>query len=200
MRMLGLAGLLLVSAGQASAQEATPAPLPSDRICTVTTTVVRRGDAILSSNTTTRCEAGPTPSKAAEPGGESAGAGASPGGGGFHPPNPVAILGGVHPGDAVKSITSNRKLKPRDLWGNWTVEKGSRRVCRVSLWAKGVGEVRPFQTTGCEGLVTQATLWMMADDGVTLRDPKGVVIVELNGSADRLTGKTAAGESVALTR
>ena len=202
MRILGLAALLVVSAAPAFAQEASAAaPLPSDRICTVTTTVVRRGDVILSSRTNTECEAGPSQPRGSEKSGDvsQGGGGETRSGGGFHP-NPGAILEGLHPSNAVKAIVTDRELKARELWGDWTVEKGSRQVCRVTLWAKGAGEVRPFQTTGCAGPITQATIWMMGDNGITLRDPKGAVIVELTGRADYLTGVTAAGDAIRLTR
>ena len=163
--------LLAFAAGQAAAQPA-PQPTASEPpVCTTTTTVVRRGEVVLSTETRTRCDDGKD-GLALDPSG---------------------LLGSLLGGSAA--------LEMKDVRGDWRmVEAGSGRVCRFTLMSATSPLGRRVRAVDCRGPLVRAAGWKLEDDSVGLYQADGALLARLKGDKARLTGLARPGEAIELQR
>src|SRR4051812_19799082 len=122
---------------------AQPAAAADEPICTTVTTVVKKGEVVLSTNTTTRCER--QKGAAGLPG--AAEAAAEP----FR--EAEGVLGGLF-GPA--------ELKPRQVRGDWKVVQGAH-VCHLILMSEITPQGRKVRAVGCAAPVSGATAWKLED-------------------------------------
>ncbi len=175
-----VAAALALLAAQASAQ---PAPAPEarpDRLCTTTTTVVKRGDVVISTASSTRCEG--------EPGA----------GGGL---NAGAVL--AAPEGLFKSLSSGGGVtaSPKNVRGDWrTIEPGSPRVCHLFLTSQATEAGLRVRTTDCRGPLARAANWRFENDAAVLYAADGGVVAKLRGEREALRGQTNDGSQVSLQR
>ncbi len=173
MRMfLALAVALALPAAPAFAADAPPAP-----ICVTTTTVVRQGDVVLSTDTKTKCN--------------------KPGEGGGLDLN---IDGGAV-GGALGGLLSAPKFDVGAAGGDWqTVQRGSSGVCKLRLLRKPGAAGRGVLTYGCTGALASAKTWTLENDAAVLRKADGAKILRLTGDRVRLEGRLGDGTEVVLKR
>jgi hypothetical protein len=170
MRCLVLACLLTFAA--ASTAAAQPAPAPEPPVCTTVTTVVKKGDVVLSTSSKTTCEA---------PKGEG-------GHGGGVLKAPEAVL--AAPAVALGSVLGgSQEMKVRQVRGEWkTVLPGSSRVCHLMLLQETTDLGRGVRATDCAAPLSRAAAWKLEDNAVTLYGKDGALIVRLTGDPSRLSG------------
>jgi len=188
--------ILLMSLGAAWAAPALAADAPADGqaaaeppVCTTVTTVVRRGDVVLSSNATTRCE---------EP--------TRPGGGvSLHPgavlAAPEAVLSAPKAVFGSLSLGDGDELKLRNTAGDWRViydRTGD--ICHVTLSARTTSQGFLAREEGCRGELARAGTWIFRDGGTEILAGDGTLIVRLTGTRDQVTGSTTDGQLVTLQR
>jgi hypothetical protein len=173
MRVLVLSCSLALLAAPALAQPQAPAAPAEPPVCTTTTTVVKRGEVVLSTKTETRCEGEP--------------------GAGLHPEAVLGSLGSI--------FSSSPSLEAKEARGDWrVVEAGNRRICHVMLMSQAGALGRRVRTSDCIGPAGRAAAWKLEDNSVGLYGEDGALVVRLTGDRNRLAGATAGGEEVTLQR
>lgn len=203
MRLCLMIGAIVALAGGAQARiqpfghrPAEVGKAGDERVCTTTTTVVRRGDVVLSTSSATRCEdpgaaatlgASPSSAVAAEPPGS---AGTRPGkelGG----PGVVARLFGAVP----------LGLKPRDVLGVWTaIERGKKNACTVRMTREVSSDGFRVLAGGCQGVLGGVKAWRFDQTEAGLYGAGGALLARLTGDREHLTGASADGGMLSFTR
>jgi hypothetical protein len=176
---LALAALAL-SAGAAQAQPAqAPTPAPEPPTCTTTTVVVKRGDVVLSSSSTTHCD---------EPG--------------ARPASDVSAALKA-PGALLTSVLSSGPptMTFRKARGDWrVVEPGAARVCHMFLATQPTSGGYAARASGCGPFLSAARSWTFADGVVSLHDASGAVITRLTGYQDRMQSDEVEGRRLVFDR
>ncbi len=187
MRLVTLLSLSAVWAAPALAADA-PAPAAGQPpVCTTVTTVVKRGDVVLSTNSTTRCE------DAAHPGG------------GFNAGSLLAAPGAVlsAPASVLGSLGSGNgdQLTARNTAGDWrAVDRKSGDVCHMMLSVQTTSAGYVARPSACRGALAKAHAWTYRDGAAELLAADGGAIVRLTGTRDLLTGATDDGDVLTLQR
>ncbi len=189
-RPLVLATILAALAARAQADPADPGAAQSagERTCTTVTTVVKRGEVVLSSTSTTRCEGDPKP-------------GGGPRAGDILKA-PAAALGAV-PDQLLKSLgeSGGDRANPKNVRGDWRwVEPGSNGVCRIFLTSQATDAGLRVRTDGCHGPLKQAANWRFDEDAVVLYRTDGGIVVRLHGRRDALQGDAEDGSAISMDR
>jgi NaMN:DMB phosphoribosyltransferase len=166
-----LAGASTIAAPAALAQAPEAA---AEQICTTTTTVVKRGETLLSTKSETKCHR------------------EGEGGGIDIDLDPGGVLGGI--------FSSTPELENKDVRGDWrVVERGSIRVCKVTLMSEATNLGRRVRTQDCRGVASRVVAWKLEDLSVGLYGADGALVVRVTGDRMRLAG-AAGGEEVVLQR
>jgi hypothetical protein len=192
MRLVLLSVLLAGAAGPALAADApspAPAAAPEPPICTTVTTVVKRGDVVLSTNSTTKCEA------AEHPGG----------GISIHPGEVLAAPAKVFtaPAVAVDAIFQGHGdlLTQKNSAGDWrVVNSRTGDVCRLILSVRTTNAGFAARVEGCRGELAHAGAWTYRDGGTEVLGHDGKMIVRLTGTRDLVKGSTVEGDALTLQR
>ncbi|HEY5411049.1 MAG TPA: AprI/Inh family metalloprotease inhibitor [Caulobacteraceae bacterium] len=191
MRLALLFAVTALGSASAFAADAPPpdraaAPLP---VCTTVTTVVKRGDVVLSSNSTTKCE------DAAHPGG----------GINLHPGSmlagPEAVLAAPAAVFGSLSLGQGDELRLKNTAGDWRViydRTGD--ICHLTLSARTNQTGFLARSQGCKGALGRTGAWIFRDGATEILRADGGLIVRLVGTRDQITGSTADGEAVTLQR
>jgi hypothetical protein len=91
---------------------------------------------------------------------------------------------------------------PVNLAGRWLFAQQSRGQCRMTFGAAAPaateGTIAP--EGGCPGKFYMSRKWTAEAGSIVMRDHNGKPLAELSGQGTQLTGKTANGEPVTLTR
>jgi hypothetical protein len=165
----------------------------AEPVCTTVTTVVRRGDVVLSTTSSTHCEEergqAPGPTGAAAPGRPASGSGAVQTFGGS--PSMIAkMFGAQDPG-----------LKPRDVLGIWSaIERGQQDACRVQMMREPSANGFRVLTIGCKGALAHATAWKFDETQAALYDARGGLVAKVGGDRQHLSGLLVDGHAVNLIR
>ena len=165
MRCVAVCILLLVFASAASAQPAPAAPAEPP-VCTTVTTVVKKGDVVLSTSSRTTCD----------------------GARGEGLKAPEAVL--AAPAEALASVFGGSgELKPRQVRGEWrSLSPGADRVCHVVLMQETTDLGRKVRTTNCpRPPLNGAAAWKLEDNAVALYGKGGGLLVRLTGDPTRLS-------------
>ncbi len=159
--VIGISALTLAASG-VHAQPATP-PTAIDRVCTTTTTVVKRGEQVLSTTSNTHCE-----DEGAKPGG--------------HISLPAAT-------GLLEALNKGPEMTPRSVRGDWrAVEPETGGVCHLFLTStSGEGGLRA-RPTGCHGRLARVTAWRFDTDTVGLYAEDGGLVFRVSGDRDKLDG------------
>ncbi len=189
MRLVGLLALSVLWAAPALAADAAPAGAPAAEppVCTTVTTVVKRGDVVLSTNSTTRCE------DAAHPGG------------GIHPgamlAAPEAMLSAPTAVLGIVAFGNGELLTARNTAGDWrVVNSRTGEVCHVTFSVRTTQAGYLARSSGCRGELAHAGAWTYRDGGAEVLKPDGELIVRLTGTRDQLKGATGGGDALTLMR
>jgi hypothetical protein len=162
-------------------------------ICTTTTVVVKRGDVVLSTTSSTRCEAakGQPPATAeAAPAGQAAAAA----------PQPAPAPRETFARAPIFSL-GTAGLKPREVLGDWwVVEPGQHFACRVALSKEVSADGFRVLTYGCRGGLKAVVAWKFEETQVGLYGADGAAVAKLAGDKDHLSGPTDGGDVLRLTR
>ena len=179
----GLALLAAPALAQAPAPAGAAPAAAEPPVCTTVTTVVKKGDVVLSTKSETKCERTPGERGSGE--------------------------GGVHPGEILGSIgspfgslfTSTPTLQEKEARGDWrVVERGNLRVCHAVLMSETNAQGRRVRTSDCIGPLARAAAWKLEDNSVGIYGKDGALVVRLTGDRNRLAGQTADGQPVTLQR
>ncbi len=188
MRLSLLFAAPLLLAAPAFAADAPPASPAEPPICTTVTTVVKRGDVVLSTNSTTKCE---------DP--------AHPGGGGGGPGGvlqaPAAVL--AAPAKLFEGLGEGRGdlLTERNTIGDWQVVHGRNGdICHVVLSGQTTAAGYAARNVGCRGELAATRAWIYRDGAAELLKADGHPIARLTGSRDQLKGATEGGEALTFHR
>ncbi len=189
MRLILSLAVSLTWAAPALAADAPPAaPATAEPpICTTVTTVVKRGEVVLSTGSTTRCE-----DAAHAGGGLTAGALLSA---------PAAVLSA--PASVLGSLGSGNGdlLTARNTAGDWrAVDRKSGDVCHLVLSVQTAAAGYVARPSGCRGPFASAHAWTYRDGAAELLRTDGAAIVRLTGTRDLLTGRTEDGDVLTLQR
>ena len=195
MRLCFMICAMAVLAGGAQARilplGAKAAKAADERVCTTTTTVVRRGDVVLSTSSATHCEnesgeAGPT----------------SPAGPASSPGAPGPDLGPRGSGVATWLLGAPPSgLKPRDVLGVWTaIERGKTNACTVRMTREVSAGGFRVVAGGCHGVLGGAAAWRFDQTEAGLYGADGVLLARLTGDREQLTGALADGGLLNFTR
>jgi hypothetical protein len=167
-----------------------------ERVCVTTTTVVRRGDVVLSTTSNTRCEddhSQATAGPAASPSAPAAAAGASPASPArpFGEPSVLASFFGARPVE----------LTPRDVLGVWTaLERGREDGCQVRMTREAFSGGFRVLASGCRGPFHAATAWRFDGATANVYRADGTLLSKLTGDKAHLAGPLPDGGAVDLTR
>jgi len=191
MRLILLFAMTALAATPAFAADSPTSPEAAAEppVCTTVTTVVKRGDVVLSTNSTTRCE---------EPARPGSGAKLHPGGVLAAPQAvlsaPASLFGSI-------SLGSGEELRLRNAAGDWRViYLRSGDICHLTLSGRTTSAGFLARGQGCKGELAQARAWVFHDGGAEVLAGDGAVIVRLTGNRDQLTGSTPDGERLTLQR
>ncbi len=190
MRLVGLLALSVLGVAPAFAADAPPAASPAAEppVCTTVTTVVKRGDVVLSTNSTTRCQ------DAAHPGGGGINAGAVLGAPEAVLSAPTALLGAV-------AFGNGDLLTARNTAGDWrVVNSRTGAVCHLTFSVRTNQAGFVARGAGCRGELAQAGAWTYRDGGAEVLKSDGKLIVRLTGRRDLLQGSTEGGDALTLQR
>ena len=189
MRLVLLLAVSALETAPALAADApsTGSPTAPPPICTTVTTVVKRGDVVLSTNSTTRCE------DAAHPGG------------GIRPGSvlaaPEAVLSAPTAMLGVIAFGNGDLLTARNTAGDWrVVNSRTGDVCHLTLSVRTTQAGFAARGSGCRGELGQAGAWTYRDGAAEVLRPDGRLIVRLTGRRDQLTGSTEVGDTLTLQR
>ena len=186
--MLAATALLAMAAAGAradaeTAPEAT-APAAPVQICTTTTTVVRRGDVVVSTASTTRCEDEATAnSRAAR-----------------------AVFNA--PDAAVKSVFGSGIIagggngaSAANVRGDWrVVDVKTQDVCLLFLTSQPAAGGFHVRNDGCKRPISQVAAWTFDNGDVLLHAGGGDVLLRLMGNRDHMAGVSDAGARFELLR
>jgi hypothetical protein len=175
-------------------------PLPAghkaagEPVCTTVTTVVRRGDVVLSTTSQTRCE-------------EDQAAGQAPAAGAFssaqarpHAPA-VQVFGAVSSPIAKVFGGQDTALKPRDVLGIWSaLQLGEADACRVQMMREVAANGFKVSTSGCKGTLARAKVWKFEETQALLYDASGSPVARLVGDRQHLSGVLVDGRQLNLIR
>ena len=178
-------------AAPAFAADAPVAEAPAGPpVCTTVTTVVKRGEVVLSTNSTTKCE---EPSR--------------PGGGiNLHPgavlAAPEAVL--AAPAAVFGSMSlggDGDALKLKNTAGDWRViYDRSGDICHLTLSARTNQSGFLAHGQGCKGELGHAGAWVFHEGATEILTADGKLIVRLTGTRNEVAGQTADGDAVTLQR
>ena len=190
MRLVLLFALSAVWAAPALAADAPPTgsePAAELPVCTTVTTVVKRGEVVLSTNSTTRCE---------EAG--RAGIGLHPGKVLAAPESvlaaPAALFGSV-------SLGHGDRLRLKNTAGDWRViDRRTGAVCHLVLSVRTNAAGFVARGEGCHGEIGEARAWTFRDGAAEVLRADGRLIVRLTGSREEIAGSTADGDTLTLQR
>ena len=190
MRLTSLLVIAAFGAGPALAADApAPAAPPALPICTTTTTVVKQGDVVLSTNTSTKCE------DADHPGG----------GGGLNAGSmlqaPTAVL--TAPAKMFDALGSGHGdlLQQKNTAGDWrVVNSRTGDVCHLTLSVRTTSAGYATRAEGCRDELAHIGAWAFRDGAAELLGRDGGLIVRLTGTRDLLQGQTADGAAITLQR
>lgn len=184
--------LLALSAGWAAPALAADAPssgaaATEPPVCTTVTTVVKRGEVVLSTNSTTRCEDPAHP------------------GAGFNAGSLLAAPGAVlsAPASVLSSLGSGNGdlLTARNTAGDWrAVDRRSGEVCHMMLSVQTTSAGYVARPSACRGPLAKAHAWTYRDGAAELLGSDGGVVARLTGTRDLLTGSTDDGDVLTLQR
>lgn len=195
MRLQLFIAALLLGAGAGAAQAADkPAKSDDQRICVTTTTVVKRGDVVLSTSSNTRCEddRGRPQAEAQSPPVASEGAAApSPAARGLVGPSNLASFFGARPVG----------LTPRDVLGVWTaLERGKENACRVQMTREAFSGGFRVLTSGCRGALAVAKAWKFDGSTAQVYAADGTLLASMTGDKEHLAGALPDGGVVDMSR
>ncbi len=189
MRLAGLLALLVFATAPAFAADAPSvgAPAAEPPVCTTVTTVVKRGEVVLSTNSTTRCE------DAAHPGG------------GIHPgamlAAPEAVLSAPTAMLGAMAFGNGDLLTARNTAGDWRVVNGrTGDVCHLTFSVRTNQAGFVARSSGCRGELGEAGAWTYRDGAAEVLRPDGRLIVRLTGRRDLIQGATERGDALTLQR
>ncbi len=186
MRLAGLIAVSLLAAASALAADAPPAPAEPP-ICTTVTTVVKRGEVVLSTNATTRCEDPAHPGSGLNAGSLLAAPAAV-----FNAP--AGLLGSLGSGNGDM-------LTVRNTAGDWrAVDRRSGDVCHLMLSVQTTGAGFRARGASCRGPLGEARAWTYRDGAAELLRADGGLIARLDGTRDLLSGSTPDGDVLTLQR
>ncbi len=193
MKAIAATLVLVLSAGAVRAQDAAPAaPSPAavePPTCTITTVVVKKGDVVLSSNSTTKCvKPGEKPAEGGAGGGLFGGVAAVPG----------AVLKPLLNGPSL--LASPPDMEMRHMTGVWQTVRGPRKSCQVVLLTQTTPLGRGVRAGSCTGVLGRAKGWKVEDKDVVMVDQAGAVLARLQGDRDRISGVADDGELLVLQR
>ncbi len=191
MRLMCLFALSAMAAVPAFAAGAPGADHPAAEppVCTTVITVVKRGEVVLSTGSTTRCE------DAAHPGG----------GINLHPgamlAAPEAVL--AAPAALFGSIPAGHgdALRLKNTAGDWRViydRTGD--ICHLALSARTNQTGFLARAQGCKGAMHDAGAWVFNEGATEILTADGKLIVRLTGTRDQISGATVDGAAVTLQR
>jgi len=185
--MLAATAVLAAAAMGARADAETPpaATAPGAtpvQICTTTTTVVRRGDVVVSDTSTTKCEAE-----------------GAQGGGAAH-----AVFSA--PGAAVRSVFSSGILAgggdlatASNVRGDWrVVDVQTEGVCHLALTSQAAAAGFQVRNSGCARPISRVRAWTFDNGEVLLHGDD--FELRLTGTRDHMAGVSSAGDRFELTR
>ena len=187
MRLADLIALSVLAAGSALAADAPP-PAPAEPpICTTVTTVVKRGEVVLSTNSATRCEDPAHP------------------GSGLNAASLLAAPAAVFnaPASLLGSLGSGNGdlLTVRNTAGDWrAVDRHSGDVCHVVLSVQTTSAGFVARGSGCHGPLGEAKAWTYREGAAELLRADGRLIARLAGTRDLLSGSTPDGDVLTLQR
>jgi hypothetical protein len=191
MRLILLLSMAAAWAAPALAADAPPTDQPAAEppVCTTVTTVVKRGEVMLSSSSVTKCEATPHPGGGVE----------------LHPgamlKAPEAVLGAPAAVFGSISLGSGDELRLKNTAGDWrVVYDRSGDICHVTLSARTTSAGFWAHGQGCKGALRDAGAWTFRDGATEILTADGRLIVRLTGTRDQVTGSTADGDAVTLQR
>ena len=188
MKAAMLAAMAMLAAAAVGARADAEAPLAATargaapvQICTTTTTVVRRGDVVVSNTSATRYEA-------------------ARGGSAAH-----AVFSA--PGAAVKSVLGFGILAgggdgatASNIRGEWLVaDVQTGGVCHLSLTSQAAAAGFQARSTGCAPPMSRVEAWTF-DNGEVLLHGGGDFVLRLAGTRDRMAGVTDTGGRFELMR
>ena len=169
------------------ATPAAAAPVAEPPICTTVTTVVKRGEVVLSTNSTTNCE------DPAHPGG-----GINPG---AMLQAPVAVL--TAPSKVFDALGAGNGdlLTQKNTAGDWqVVNSRTGDVCHLTLSVRITQAGYAARGAGCRGEIAAAQAWTYRDGAAEVLKSDGAVIARLTGTRDLLKGSTEGGDTLTLHR
>ena len=178
-----LAALLVLAALQGASALAADAPPPTPAaaeppICTTTTVVERRGDVVLSTRTSTKCEDPNAP----------------PG------LNPAAVLAAPAAMLGALAGSGGDGLTPKNTAGDWRVVDGrTGDVCHLVLSVRTTAAGFVARGATCPRPLREAEAWIYRDGAAEVMAPGGRLIVRLTGTRDQLSG-AADGDVLTLQR
>lgn len=183
---IALATLAALPAAGAFAADAG-APDAGAPICTTTTVVVKRGDVVLSTASTTHCEKATAHSAAAH-------ADAVIKASETVLKTPDALLGSL-------TFGSGEALSLKNAPADWRViDVRSGDVCHLVLNARPGASGLPARSEGCRGALARAATWRFQDGSVDVLAADGSRIVKLDGDRRQLSGQAADGDRLELQR
>jgi hypothetical protein len=188
MRVALLLAVPVLGTAPAFAADAPAAgpPAAEPAVCTTVTTVVKRGEVVLSTNSTTRCE---------EPGRPGGGISLNPGA------VPEAVLAAPKAVFGSLSLGDGDELKLKNTAGDWRViydRTGD--ICHLTLSARTTQAGFLAHGQGCKGALRGAGAWVFHDGATEILTADGKLIVRLAGTRDQVSGATADGDQITLQR
>ena len=185
--LLALSAVWAAPALAADAPASAAARAAEPPVCTTVTTVVKRGEVVLSTNTTTRCEDPAHPG-----GGLNAGALLAAPAAVFSAP--VSVLGAIGSGNGDL-------LTAKNTAGDWrAVDRRTGEVCHLALSVQTTGAGYVARPSGCRGPLAKVHAWTYRDGAAELLTADGGAIVRLTGTRDLLTGATGDADVLTLQR
>ncbi len=180
MRLAGLVAVSVMAAVPALAADAPPPDAAGPPVCTTVTTVVKRGEVVLSTNSTTRCEDRAHPGSGLNAGSLLAA--------------PASVLGTLGSGNGDL-------LTARNTAGDWrAVDRHSGDVCHIVLSVQTTAAGFLARGSGCHGPLGDAKAWTYREGAAELLRADGGLIVRLGGARDLLSGSTPDGDVLTLQR
>jgi hypothetical protein len=188
MRLVLLSVLLAGAAAPAfAADPPAPAAAPEPPICTTVTTVVKRGDVVLSTNSTTKCEDPAHPGGGINPGAMLQAPAAV-----FTAPAQVLDAIGAGNGD---QLTAHNAARDRRVVNSRTGD-----VCHLTLSVRTSAAGFVAREAGCRDEIARASAWTYREGAAEVLGSDGGVIVRLTGTRDLLKGATGGGDALTLQR
>jgi hypothetical protein len=191
MRLIWLLAVSTLAAAPAFAADAPAADQPAAEppVCTTVTTVVKRGEVVLSNTSTTTCQ-----NSAHSGGAINLHAGAMLAA-------PEAVLAAPARVFGSLSMGQGDELRLKNTAGDWrVVYDRTGDICHLTLSARTNRSGFLARSHGCKGALGDAEAWVFHDGATEILTGDGRLIVRLSGTRDQVSGSTADGEAVTLQR